>query len=144
MSMINIEEVEGLLLQKKIEPPKVQEIIKELEAIAEELKNDKKANAVPKSKWEYVIVLNDKENYLDGKEIAGWVVQQEAEADAGLILNKLKDASRAQNENSKRKKNLITDLVGLFEGLKTKWTKEKKVKIKTKELTRVIITNGKF
>lgn len=141
---ISIEEVEGLLLQKKIEPPKVQEIIKELEAIAEELKNDKKANAVPKSKMEYVIVLNDKENYLEGKEIAGWVVQQEAEADAGLILNKLKDCARAQNENSKRKKNLITDLAGLFESLKTKWTKEKKVKIKTKELTRVIITNGKF
>ena len=34
--------------------------------------------------------------------------------------------------------------MSLFECLKPKFTKEKKVKIKTKDLTRVIVTDGKF
>jgi hypothetical protein len=144
MSKISIEEVEAVLLEKKFDPNKVAEIIKELEEVAEEIKNDNAAVAGPKQKWEFVIVLNDKEGYLKDKEIAGWVVQQEADADANLILSKLKDAAKAQNEAAKRKKNVISNLVDLFEGLKAKFTKEKKVRIKTKELTRVLITDGKF
>ena len=72
------------------------------------------------------------------------MVQQEADADAGLILGKLKDAAKSQNEAAKRKHHVMTDLVELFEGLKAKFVKEKKIRIKTKELTRVLITNGKF
>jgi hypothetical protein len=144
MSKIAIEEVEAKLLEKKFDPIKVAEIVKELEEVAEEIKADNAAAAGPKQKWEYVIVLNDKEGALTGKEIAGWVVQQEADADAGLIIGKLKDAAKSQNEAAKRKKHVMTNLVELFEGLKSKFTKEKKVRIKTKELTRVLITNGKF
>lgn len=154
---IPIEEVEAKLLEKHFDPVKVQEVIRELEEIAEELKEENQAAAdvgtLPadpgadvgaKIKWEHVIILNDKEGYLKDKEIAGWVVQQEENADAGLIVGKLKDAAKSQNETAKRKKNAITDLVGLFESLKSKFAKEKKVRIKTKELTRVLITNGKF
>jgi hypothetical protein len=144
MSKIAIEEVEAKLLEKHFDPIKVAEIVKELEEVAEEIKADNAAAAGPKQKWEYVIVLNDKEGFLTGKEIAGWVVQQEADADAGLVLGKLKDAAKSQNEAAKRKKHVMTNLVELFEGLKAKFTKEKKIRIKTKELTRVLITNGKF
>jgi hypothetical protein len=139
---VSIEEVEAKLLENKIDAIKVAQIVKQLEEVVEELKADK--DTTPKPKWEYVIVLNDKEGYLTGKEIAGWVVQQEKDSDAGLIIPKLQEASKASNEAAKKKKNYITDLVSLFENLKSKWTKEKKVKIKTKELTRVLITNGKF
>lgn len=141
---IPIEEVESKLLEKHIDPSKVSVIIKELQEVAEELKEDRKSSAGPKQKWEHVIILNDKEGLLTGKEIAGWVVQQEADADAGLIIGKLKDAAKSQNEAAKRKKHVMTNLVELFEGLKAKFTKEKKIRIKTKELTRVLITNGKF
>ena len=144
MSRIPIEEVEAKLLEKHFDPAKVAEIVKELEEVAEEIKNDNQAAAGPKQKWEFVIVLNDKEGYLKDKEIAGWVVQQEAEADANLILGKLKDAAKAQNEVTKKKKNVMSTLVELFEGLKPKFAKEKKLRVKTKELTRVLITDGKF
>ena len=144
MSKIAIEEVEAKLLEKHFDPIKVAEIVKELEEVAEEIKADNAAAAGPKQKWEYVIVLNDKEGFLKDKEIAGWVVQQEADADAGVILGKLKDAAKSQNDAAKRKKHTITNFVDLFEGLKAKFTKEKKVRIKTKELTRVLITDGKF
>lgn len=138
---VSLENVEAILLERKIDPPKVQEIIKDLEQAAEE---ENAANKDPKQKWEYVIVLNDKDGLLKDKEIAGWVVQQREGQDVGLVLSKLTDAAKNQNESAKRKKSMISDLIGLFEGLKAKWTKEKGVRIKTKELTRVVITDGKM
>ena len=139
---IDISEVESTLLEKHFDPMKVQEVIRDLEKIIEELKADK--DQTPKSKYNFVIVLNDKEGYLDGKEIAGWVVQNEEGEDPNLILSKLRESTKAQNEVTKKKKNFITDLLSAFEYLKPKFVKEKKLKIKTKELTRVLITNGKF
>lgn len=141
---ISIDEVEAVLLEKKIDPIKVKEIIKDLTQAAEEEKEDRQSRPTPKQVWEYVIVLNDKDGLLKDKEIAGWVVQQKEGQDARLVLSKLSDAAGDQNEASKRKKSLIKDLVGLFEGLKSKWTKEKGLRIKTKDLTRVIVTNGKL
>jgi len=141
---IDIAEIESVLLEKKFDPIKVNEVIRELEKVAEENKEDNKANAGPKQKWEYVIILNDKEGFLKDKEIAGWVVQQEADANADLILGNLKEVARSQNEVTTKKKNIIKTLVELFEGLKPKFAKEKKLRIKTKDLTRVIITNGTF
>ena len=141
MSKINIEEVESVLLKKKIDQNKVSEIVKELNEIVEELKNNPKE----KQKWEYVIVLNDKDGILKGKEIAGWVVQQHENTDAGLILSKLSNAAKVQNDSAKRKKNLLTTMTEIFEGLKPKFlVKKHGVRIKTKELTHVIITDGKI
>ena len=144
MSKIPIEEVEAKLLEKHFDPINVAVIIRELEKVAEEIKEDNANSAGPKQKWEFVIILNDKEGYLKDKEIAGWVVQQESEADANSILGNLKDCAKAQNEVTKKKKNIISTLVELFEGLKPKFAKEKKLRVKTKELTRVLITDGTF
>jgi hypothetical protein len=141
---ISIDEIESVLLEKKIDKVKISEIISDLTKAAEEEKEDRQANADPKSKWEYVIVLNDKDGVLNEKEIAGWVVQQKEGQDIGLVVSKLTDAAKVQNESAKRKKSMITDLVSLFESLKPKFTKEKGLRIKTKELTRVIVTNGKL
>lgn len=138
---IAIDEVEGVLLQQKVDPSKVNQIVKDLEKIVEELTEERKANAGERQKWEYVIVLNDKEGVLKGKEIAGWVVQQHEGEDAGTVVARLESGAKAQSEAAKRKKNALTTLVEIFEGLKAKFLKEKKVRIKTKELTRVLIVN---
>lgn len=153
---IAIEEVEAVLLKKKFDPVKVQEVIRDLKEIAAELQAEKNKEAAEatdedglpvdvgvKTKWEYVIILNDKEGYLKDKEIAGWVVQQEENADAGLILSKMADAAKEQNETAKKKKNRLASLEDLFGGLKAKFLKSKKIRIKTKDLTRVIISDGK-
>lgn len=142
MAKISIEEVEAKMLELKVDPMKVNQVVAELEKVVEELAEERKAEAGPKQKWEFVIVLNDKDGLLVGKEIAGWVVQQPSDGDANLILSKLADAAKAQNEVTKKKANKITDLVSLFEHLKSKFTKEKNVRVKTKELARVLITNG--
>jgi hypothetical protein len=141
---IDLEEVEAKMLELKVDPIKVQQVVAELEKVVEEIAEERKAEAGPKQKWEFVIVLDDKEELLKGKEIAGWVVQQPSGDDANLILSKLADAAKNQNEVTKKKANKITDLTSLFEHLKAKFTKEKKVRVKTKELTRVLVTNGKL
>jgi len=163
MSKISIEEVEAVLLQKKIEPNKVAEIIRELEGIVEEvaaeaakesaggnevksdgLPADVGGNATPKEKMEYLVVVNDPDNVLDGAELMGWVVQQREGEDAGTLLARLCDAAKDQNEGAKRKKSALTNMIQVFEGLKGKFMKSRKLRVKTKEAVRVLITDGKI
>lgn len=155
---IELETIKNTLLENHIEPEKVEEIISQLaEEAAPEVEDvpevdDQPTNEdltdgsedLPKVKYEYVIILDDKNGYLKDKEIAGWVVQQEENADAGLIIGRITDAVKDQNETAKRKKNAITTLTEAFESLKAKWLKSKNIKIKTKDLTRVIISDGKL
>jgi hypothetical protein len=141
MSKVNIDEVESVLLQKKFDPSKVQDVVNDLQKIVEELAEERKANMADKQAWEYVIVLNDKDKLLEGKEIAGWVVQQHEGEDAARIVEKLESAANTQNEAAKRKKSRLSSLRDIFDGLKSKFLKEKKLRVKTKELTRVIITH---
>ena len=153
---IELEKIKTTMLENNIDEVVVDAVIAQLEAEAVEevqpeveeqpTNEDLTDNSedLPKVKYEYVIILNDKEGHLKDKEIAGWVVQQEENADAGLVLHKLKEAAKDQNEKAKRKKNAITTLEDLFGGLKSKSLKSKNIKIKTKDLTRVIISNGKF
>ena len=63
--------------------------------------------------------------------------------DSGLLMGKLTDAAKTQNESSKRKKSLITGFGELFSAIKTKFLKEKGIKVCTKEAVRVIGVNGK-
>ena len=138
----SIEQIEATLLERKIDPPKVAEIIKDLEQALEEEKAERDANKVPKAKWEYTIIIDDPEKKL-GTEFTGWVVKQQEGMDSGLILGKLTDAAKTQNESSKRKKSLITSFGELFSAIKTKFLKEKGLKVCTKSEVRVLTINGK-
>ncbi len=138
---VELENVEAILLERKIDPPKVQAILKDLMQAAEEEKADR-ANDGPKPKWEHVIVLNDPEGKIKD-DFTGWVVTQLEGQDTGLVLSKLADAAKTSNESAKRKKSLIKSYDELFHALKPKWTKEKGLKIKTKEPVRVLTVNGK-
>lgn len=154
---IELEKIKAVMVENGVDEEIIEAIMKQLEAeaaeeVQPEVVDEQPTNEdltdnsedLPKVKFEYVIILNDKEGYLTDKEIAGWVVQQEENADAGLVMHKLKEAAKDQNEKAKRKKNAITTLEDLFDGLKAKFLKSKNIKIKTKDLTRVIISNGKF
>jgi len=141
MSKITLEQVEQTLLERKVEPLKIKEILKDLIKAAEEEKADNAENKVPAAKWEHIIVLNDPEGKIKD-EVTGWVVVQQTGQDSGLVLSKLADAAKIQNESAKRKKNVIKGYGELFEFLKPKFLKEKNLKIKTKEGVRVLIVNG--
>jgi predicted glycosyltransferase len=140
---VELENVEAILLERKMEPVKVQEIVKELMQAAEDEKADAKNESGPKPKWEHVIVVNDPDNKL-GTEFTGWVVIQQEGQDTGLVLSKLRDACKEANESCRKKKNIIQNFGELFQSLKPKFLKEKGLKIKTKEAVRVLTVNGKM
>lgn len=137
---VSLEQIEATLLERKIDPPKVQEILKDLQQAVEEEKAD--GGKGPKAKWEHIIVLNDPEGKIK-EDFTGWVVVQQEGQDSGLVLSKLVDAAKNQNEASVRKKNLVKCFGDLFESLKPKFLKEKGLKIKTKDAVRVLVVNGK-
>jgi hypothetical protein len=76
--------------------------------------------------------------------LSAYIVQQEEGQDAGLILSKLKECATTQNETAKRKKSRLDSIRDIFDGLKSKFAKEKKLKIKTKEPVRILLTDGKL
>lgn len=137
---VSIEEVESMLLEKKIDPNKVQEIIRDLNKVVEEEKEEVAGEKPPKQKWEHIIILNDPNNQIK-EEIMGWVVQQQQDQDAGLIIGKLQDAMKAHNETVRKKKHLIDKFTDLFGVIKGKFVKEKGLRIKTKEAVRVLVLN---
>ena len=155
---IDIEKIETAMSENGIDEEVIAAVITQLksemgeEELQPEVEEESPTNEdltdnsedLPKVKYEYVIVLNDKEGYLKDKEIAGWVVQQEENADAGLIVSRISDAVKDQNAGAKRKKHSMTNLTEAFESLKSKWLTPKKLKIKTKDLTRCIISDGKL
>lgn len=155
---IELDKIKSTIIENGVEEDVADAIVTQLEAEAAlegetvEVEEDTPTNEdltdgeenLPKVKYEYVIVLNDKEGYLKDKEIAGWVLQQEENADAGLVVSKISDAVKDQNAGMKRKRNNIDDLTSAFEYLKPKFLKNKKLKIKTKDLTRVIVATGKL
>ena len=138
MSKISLDEVESTLLRQKIEPAKVSAIIHDLKQVIEEVANDK--DNTPKEKWEHIVILNDPNGEFKGKELTAWVVQQPENADAGMIIGKIQDAAKNQNEGATKKKHLLTTLNDMMGYVKPRFLKEKKVRIKTKEPVRVLIS----
>jgi 16S rRNA C1402 (ribose-2'-O) methylase RsmI len=144
MSKIDLEEVQGVLEERKV--PNASEIMKDLQQILAELEAEKEANKEPKPKFEYVVVVHDPSGELAAQKkdeaLTAFVVQQEEGQDAGAILSKIADAAKLQNETASKKSNRLQNIRDIFDGLKSKFLKEKKVKIKTKEPVRIILTTG--
>lgn len=133
---IDIENVESILIQRKIDPTKVQEILRDLKVALEEEKEEK--DKTPKQKWEYIIVLSDPQGELKGKELVGWVVQQKEGEVARNIIPNLQSAAGVVNSAASKKKHTITSVVDMFKHIKAKFLKDT-LKIKTKDAVQVII-----
>ena len=139
----SLEQIEQTLAERKIEQPKIVEIIKDLEQVALEEQEEKEANKLPTLKWNYLAFINDPEGKIKD-EFDAFIVTYKDGVDAGTVLQKLRDGAKNQNEFTKKKKNKITNLGELFQVIKPKSLKEYGVKVKTKESVRVIPINGKL
>lgn len=138
MSKISLDDVEQVLLQRKLDPTEVQAIVKDLAVVIEE----GKGAPAPRQKWEHVIILHDPEQKLKDSNIQGWVVQQKEGKSANDILPALAKAVSASNNGAKNKKNLIETAFDTFRYLKTRYLNGE-LRIKTKEPAQVIVTTQK-
>lgn len=140
---VDITQIEQTLLERKVELLKIKEILNDLVQAAEEDKADKADTKTPTAKYQHVVILNDPDGKFKDEEMTAWVVVQQEGKDNATVLADLRDAAKYQNDGSKRKKNLITNMGELFQSLKPKFLKEKGIKIKTKEAVQVKIINGR-
>ena len=138
-----LEQIEQTLTERKVEQPKIVEIIKDLQQAALEEQEEKDANTLPKLLWNSLIFVNDPEGKIKD-EFEGWCVTYKEGTPAETVLQRLRDGAKTQNEFTKKKKNKITNLGELFQLIKPKSLKEHGVKIRTKESVQVIPINGKL
>jgi len=146
MSKVALEEVEAKLLENKVEPAKVQKIISDLNEVIEELKAERVGGT--KQKWEHVVIIHEPSGKLIAEKMdevmSAFVVQIEEGESPAQVFTKLREAASEQNEQAKRKKSRLDTLRDIFSGLKPKFLKSKKMKIKTKEAVRVLLTTGQM
>lgn len=139
MSKISIEEVESALLKQNLDKQVVATVIKDLTEVVQEEKENR--DTTPKQKNEFLIVLSDPNDELKDRDLTGWVVQMKQGDDAGLVLDKIRQAAHDTNAAKKRKKNIIKTLTCAFSGIKRAFLKSRNIMIKTKHPVRVLIAN---
>lgn len=140
MSKISLETLSEVLQEEGVEQPKQLKIIEHLKEILEEEKKDREESKTPKQKNEFGVVLFAPE--LVGKEYTACIYQLKAGDDHSTVLNRISEASRTQNETSKKKKTKIDSIGVAFEYLKRKFIKEKGVNFKTKTPIQVLISDN--
>ena len=128
---LEILEIEQILHQSLNDAPKVQEIIKKLQVVAEELKAEKAETKVPKAKNQFVIVCFSPANE------SGLILQISEGEDTGTVLTKLSNAARSYNQSKRGTKNPITNIANAA-SLKRKWLKEQNISVKTKIPVRIL------
>lgn len=136
---ISIEEVEEALRKVGVSADLAGKTLKHLQEVVEEEKENR--DTTPKQKNEFLVVLLDPEDKLKGQELTAWVIQQKQGDDAGLALDKIRQAAHDTNAAKKRKKNVIKTLTDAFRGIKRAFLKSRNILIKTKHPVRVLITN---
>ena len=120
-------EIESIIRQS-LEPAKAQEILKKIEIVSEELKNEPKQ---PKSKNQYSVILIDTENKIPQDiELTGLVVKLPLEDDVNLILGKISDCAREFNAAKKKKGKMdVSSISEAAAVVKRRYYKEKNISI---------------
>lgn len=140
MSKISIDELKTALQASDIEPEKQQKVLEELQQIIEDNKSHNPP--APKLKNEFGVVLFDANHELIGKEFTACVYTVKEGTDHGLVMPKIFEAVKAQNESAKKKKNIIKSVGEAFAHLKRAFIKPSGIMLKTKEPVRVLISDN--
>ncbi len=143
---LSLEEIQSVLNENVKDSSLIDSVIKDLEKIVEEKKEEKAESQAPKLKNEFAIVILDEAGEFKDKSLTGYVVKYKQGGDAGMILSKLSEASKAFNETKKGKKTPLTSISEIFAHLKSKFIKAAGggVIIQTKEPVRIIFSNNKM
>ena len=144
---LTLEEIQEVLTKKVQNTSIVEAIIKDLEKIVEDKIEESEGDKLPKVKNEYAIVLIDEADEYKSMAFIGYVVKYKEGDDASLILSKLTNGGRANNETAKGSKFPLKSITDIFEFLKPKFlklTETGKISILSKVPVRVIISNNKM
>ena len=144
---LTLEEIQEVLSKKVKDSSIVNSILKDLEKVVEDKKEELNEVKVPKLKNEFAIVMIDEAGKYKDVEMTGYIVKYKEGDDTGLILSRLSDSARAFNGTKKGSKAPLTSMTEIFGYLKSKFIKASgvsKLAIMTKEPVRVIISSNKL
>jgi len=137
---IEIEELNTLLTQAGVDQKTRSVILKEAQELAAERALEKKDNG-PKSKNEFAILIRG-DSDLASKVQQGWVIVVPEGTSDDTVISRCKSAAKEHNNNSKRKKGIISVWRDFFLYTKRKFTKSNNVQVKTKEAVRVFVLDS--
>lgn len=144
----SLQEIQEVLSQKVKSPDVVDAIVKVLEKLQEEKKDEQAESTLPKAKNTFTIVVIDEAGDFKDKSLTGYVVKHKDGDDTGAILSQLSEAARAQNEGSRSgKKNPLVSMTEIFGHLKRKFlklTSSASLTVQTKEPVRILVSNNKL
>jgi hypothetical protein len=131
MAKVDVDIVKMILSRRELDARQVASIINEIEeelCIQQEM--EEKA---PPVKKQYVILVSDPEGTLEGKDYSGWVLQIPEEDSPFVTEERLSRAAYDFNATPKGRRFPIKTIAESCEVVSTKFHKEHKVWVKTKE-----------
>jgi hypothetical protein len=142
----SIEELTEVLASKVKSPDVVDAVVKELEKLGEEKKEERAETKVPAKKNAFAIIILDEAGEFKDKSLTGYVIKYKDGDDSGAILAKMSEGCRAFNDTKKGKKQPILSISEAFSSLKNKFLKLVGAGLipQTKEPVRVIFSNNKL
>jgi hypothetical protein len=131
-----------VLNEVQLPDPTIQKIEAKLRELLAQEKED--ARAATKTKHQFVIVVCDKDKQFAGLEnVGGFVVQLDEGDDPSQLLTKLSTAVKSYNTTSRKGRKLPIKSIGeCFESLPRKFTKPIGVNVKTRGVTRIVMTDN--
>jgi hypothetical protein len=140
---MKIDDVVTAMKEEKLSEPTIQKVVAKLKALQEESKEERAGNKV---KHKFIIVICDKDKQFVGLEkVGGFVVQMNEQDNSDLLLDQISTAVKSYNTTTRNgRKRPIKTFGQAMESLPRKFSKAVGVLPKTKELTRVIVTDNQL
>ncbi len=140
---LGISEIQEALARAEVKPEQQERVINHLQEVIKELEQDKLTNQTPKVKNEFGVLLIDESGEIK-IDPAALLYQIPVGDDHNTVLDRLHASVKEFNLTKKGQKNPIISVLDAFHAIAPKIFKSNGLIRKSKDLVRVIKTNGKI
>lgn len=141
---LGITEIQEALARAEVQPDQQEKVLNHLQEVIKELEAEKEQqNPAPKIKNEFGVIILD-ENGEIKIDTAALLYQIPCGEDHNTVFDRLRAAVKEFNLTKKGQKNPITSVLDAFHTIAPKIFKSNGLIRKSKDLVRVIKTNGKI
>jgi hypothetical protein len=140
MPKVDLELVKMILQRNELDIRLVSQILEDINAEVQTAEDEEK---VPPVKKQFVFMVSDPKNELEGKDFVGWVLQIPEEDSPFTTEERLVKSAYEFNITPKGRRMPVKTIAEVCEHVSGRITKEQAVWIKTKEPVYVVRSGGK-
>ena len=137
------QEVNDILLNVGLDATARSKVIKEIEELEKEKKEERLDSAAPKSKKQFVVVIRG-DAALKDKVQQAWVIQRKEDADNSTLVKTIAKVGKEFNLGQKRKKRMVNAFREVFQYVKRSFWKSEDILVKTKEPCQVVFIDEEY